>query len=210
MTPDEFVLNLIRTTVTTERVASVMARIAGDRIEVGPLHFGPGGTVTATGVGLIGPIQVTPVFAYGLASQQLNSLGFDATIPGELTIDLTAGSSGRPHHYEGTVVVPLRIRVLLSAPTWLVLDVAPLRADDVTVRLQTTGMATFVLQTLGDADGEVAAQVAAVVNERVAAVADLLRIDLAALLDRSWDTELLSVTAGVPVPDGPPDEDLRP
>ncbi|MDQ1364938.1 MAG: hypothetical protein QOE57_980, partial [Acidimicrobiaceae bacterium] len=61
---------------------------------------------------------------------------------------------------------------------------------EVTVRLRTTGMATFVLQTVGDANGEVAAQVAAVVNERVLAVADLRRIDLAGLLDRAWDAEV--------------------
>jgi hypothetical protein len=193
--PDEFVLNLIRKTVTTDRVADVMARIAGDRIEVGPLHFGPGGAVTATGAGIIGPIQVTPVFGYGPPSQQLNALGFDASISGDLTIDLQAGSSGHRRHYEGTVVVPLQIRVVLNAPTWVILDVAELRADDVAVRLRTTGMATFVLQTLGDADREVAAQVAAVVNERVAAVADLRRIDLAGLLDRAWDSELSSAWA---------------
>jgi hypothetical protein len=180
LTPDEFALNLIRSTITTERVAAVMARIAGERIEVGPLRFGPGGTVAATGVGLIGPIQVTPQ----------GTLGFEAHIPGDLTINLTVGSGGTNHRYEGEVVVPLRITVVLEPPTWVVLDVEPLRREDVTVRLETSGVATFVLQTIGDADGEVAAQVAAVVNQRVEAVADLRRIDLAALLDRAWDTEL--------------------
>ena len=183
--PDQFAVNLLRETLTTDRVAAVMARIAGDRIEVGPLRFGPGGAVAASGVGIIGRIQVTPSFGLGPGQ-----VGFDAAIPGDLTIDLTAGSNGRPHHYEGTVLVPLRIRVKLQAPARVLLDVEPLRPADVSVRLQTTGMATFVLQTLGDADQEVAAQVAEVVNERVAAVEHLRQVDMAALLDRAWQAEM--------------------
>jgi hypothetical protein len=196
LSPGDFALNLIRGTVTTARVAAVMKRIAGERIEVGPLRFGPGGAVTATGVGLIGPIQVTPAVGGGFGSgptgttRSTGTIAFDASIPGDLTIDLTAGSNGRRHRYEGTVLVPLHITVVFEAPAWVVLDVATLRANEVTVRLRTTGMATFVLQTVGDANGEVAAQVAAVVNERVLAVADLRRIDLAGLLDRAWDAEV--------------------
>jgi hypothetical protein len=188
LTPGEFAVNLIRGTITTDRVQAVMARIAGERIEVGPLRFGPGGAVTATGVGLIGPIQVRPAFASGAGAG--GAIAFDASIPGDLTIDLTAGSNGRRHRYEGTVLVPLHITVVFEAPAWVVLDVATLRPNEVTVRLRTTGITTFVLQTLGDANGEVATQVAAVVNERVGAVADLRRIDMAGLLDRAWDAEV--------------------
>lgn len=196
---DQFALNLIRQTVTTERVATVIARIAGERIEVGPLHFGPAGAVSATGLGLIGAVQVTATHGGGGAGSGasgagadlgLGQIGFEATIPGDLTIDLTAGSGGRIHRYEGTVVVPMTIGVELRAPARVVLAVAPLRPGDVIVRLRTTGMATFVLQTLGDADREVAAQVAKVVNERVDAVADLRQIDMATLLDRAWPAEM--------------------
>jgi len=181
LSPEQFVTNLIRQTVTTDRVASVMARIAGERIEVGPLRFGPGGAVAAQGVGLIGAIEVTPAMG--------GALGFNAVVPGDLTIDLTAGSAGRRHRYEGSVSVRLHIRVLLQPPAAVLLEVTPLQPSDVSVQLQTSGVATFVLQTLGDADREVAAQVATVVNERVAAVADLRRVNLAALLDRAWDDE---------------------
>jgi hypothetical protein len=195
ITLDQFALNLIRQTVTTERVATVIARIAGDRIEVGPLRFGPGGAVAATGVGLIGSVQVTAHHDAGSGLAQLGQLGFEASIPGDLTIDLTAGSTGRIHRYEGSVVVPMRISIELEAPARVVLAVAPLRPGDVSVRLRTTGMATFVLQTLGDADREVAAQVAKVVNERVDAVADLRQIDMAALLDRAWPGEMADLEA---------------
>lgn len=193
VTPDQFALNLLSETVTTDRVAAVMARIAGERIEVGPLRFGPGGAVSATGAGLIGRIAVTAcdaVGGFGPANASAGIMSFDASIPGDLTIDLMAGSAGRTHRYQGTVVVPLRIAVRLLAPTWVLLDVAPLRSAEVTVQLRTNGLATFVLQTLGDANREVAAQVAAVVNKRVEAVADLRRIDLASLLDHAWDAEI--------------------
>jgi hypothetical protein len=171
-----------------------MARIAGDRIEVGPLRMGPGGAVAATGVGHIGRIEVTADSGSGTFGRagfrQAGILGFGATIPGDLTINLSAGSAGRTHRFEGTVVVSMSIVVQLHEPTLVVLDVAPVRPSDVVVEVETTGIATFVLQTLGDANREVATQVAHVVNDRVAAVADLRRIDLADLLDQVWDTEL--------------------
>jgi hypothetical protein len=192
ITAEQFALNLIRQTVTTDRVAAVMARIAGERIEVGPLRFGPGGAVTATGVGLIGRIEVTPASGRGPGG---DPVGFEARVPGDLTIDLTAGSGGRVRRYEGSVIVTLRITVVVHAPARVVLDVATLDGDDVAVRLNTTGMATFVLQTLGDANREVAAQVAKVVNDRVAAVADIREIDFAALLDRAWPAEMAELEA---------------
>ncbi len=190
VTPSQFALDLIQGTVTTDRVAAVMTRIAGERIEVGPLRFGPGGAVIASGVGLVGPIAVTrSVGGWGGAGGG-PPLAFGVTIPGELAIDLTAGGGGRRHRYEGSVVVSLHIAVLLEPQATVMLDVTPLRPSDVVVELRTSGMATFVLQTLGDADREVAAQVAALVNERVDAVADLRRIDLADLLDQAWDGEM--------------------
>jgi len=192
--PDQFARNLIGQTFTTDRVAAVMARIAGERIEVGPLRFGPGGVVAATGVGLIGNIGVV---ARNGAGSEGGWLGFRASIPGDLTIDLTVGSGGSSHRYQGRVVVTLEIAITLEDPTWVVLDVAPLEASDVEVHLQTTGVTTFILQTIGDANGEVAGQVAAVVNERVAAVADLRRIDLGALLDGAWDGQLAARLATV-------------
>jgi hypothetical protein len=182
LSAEQFVVSLLRETITCERVAAVMARIAGERIEVGPLRMGPGGAVTALGAGVIGDIKVTPVPG--------PVLGFEAVVPGALTIDLSAGSNGRVHRYLGEVLVPMRIQTLLEAPAWVVLDVAALRPADVSVQLQTAGVATFVLQTLGDADREVAAQVAHVVNDRVADVAELRRIDLVDLLDRAWDEGL--------------------
>jgi hypothetical protein len=111
-------------------------------------------------------------------------------VPGELTIDLTVGK--KTHYFAGSVEVPLRLGVVLASPVVLVLDVTPVRPDDVAVRLRTSGMATFVLQTLGDADGEIAAQVAGVVNDKVRSVKDLCRIDVGALLDQVWDAELLA------------------
>lgn len=190
VTPEQFALDLIQGTVTTDRVAAVMTRIAGDRIEVGPLRFGPGGAVTASGVGLVGPITVTRALGGWGGAGKGRLVAFDVTIPGELSIDLIAGSGGRRHRYDGTVVVSLHIAVLLEPRATVMLDVTPLGPGDVAVALHTSGMATFLLQTLGDADREVAAQVASLVNERVGAVADLRRIDLAALLDHAWDDEM--------------------
>ena len=177
---DEFARNLITEAITTDRVAAVIAGIAGDRIEVGPLHFGPRGAVSATGVGIIGPVTVDREIG--------STIHFDATVPGHLTIDLRAGQ--HRYRYLGTVVVPLRITVQPAAPVLLILGVEPIRPSDVKVRLNTSGISTFILQTIGDADTEVAAQVAEIVNDRARSVADLCRLDVATLLDEAWDRDL--------------------
>lgn len=177
LTADQFVTNLLGQTLTPERVAKVMARIAGTRIEVGPLPVGPGGAITASGVGLIGTIDVAPVPGDGLA--------FTASVPAQLTFDLALGSAKKS--YQGTVGVPLAIQLLLEPPAAVFLQVSPLLPSEVTVKLMTEGIDAFVLQSLGHADDEVAEQVAKVVNQRVAEVAGLRRIDLADLVDRSWD-----------------------
>lgn len=177
---DRFARNLLTRTITPARVAAVIGAVAGDRVEVGPLTFGPGGAVSACGVATIGEVSA------GLGAGR--DIGFDARIPSDLTLDLTVG--GTHHRYQGQVEVHLTIAVQLSDPAVVVLAVAPVRPADVSVRLQTTGMAAFVLQTLGNADGEIAARVSDVVNEQVEAVEALRRIDVGALLDEAWDSEL--------------------
>lgn len=178
----QFATSLLALTLTPDRVAAVMARIAGERVEVGPLTFGPGGMITASGVGLIGKIDVTP--RTGLTDGQL---GFEAAIPGDLTINLAAGSGESVHSYPGTVLAPLHITVQLLEPARVFLAVDPLQAHEVKVELRPEGMAAVLLQ-LGRADQVVADQVSKVVNQRVAAVADLRTIDLVELVDRSWET----------------------
>lgn len=177
---EQFARNLLTHAITPERVATVIRAIAGERVEVGPLTFGPGGAASASGVAIVGPVWV------GRATAR--TIGFDARIPSSLTLDLTV--AGKQYRYQGPVEVRVSIAVELNAPAFVVLAVAPVRPADVTVKLQTTGMAAFVLQTLGDADGEVAIQVSKIVNEQVKAVDSLCRIDVAALLDQVWDTEL--------------------
>jgi len=177
---EQFARNLLTHAMTPERVAAVIAAIAGDRVEVGPLTFGPGGAASASGVAIIGPVSVERA--------AVRDIGFDARIPSRLTLNLTV--AGKQYEYQGPVEVHLSIAVKLESPAVVVLAVAPVKPADVSVRLETTGMAAFVLQTLGDADGEVAIQVSDVVNHQVAAVESLRRIDVGALLDQVWDSEL--------------------
>jgi hypothetical protein len=112
-------------------------------------------------------------------------LGFEASIPAELTIDLSAG--GPSHRFLGDVVVPLRIQTVLEAPACALLQVATLRPEEVSVELRVNAMMAVILQTLGNANGEVAEQVALVVNRRVGEVVGIRRIDLVTLVDLAWD-----------------------
>lgn len=177
---EQFAFNLLSHAITADRVAAVITSIAGDRVEVGPLVFGPGGAASVIGVADIGPVRVR--------STGGREIGFEATVPGALTLEVTVRR--HQYRYDGDVSVPLRISVQLTSPVVVVLSIATVRPPEVAVRLRTSGMAAFVLQTLGDADHEIAIQVAQIVNERARSVDHLCRIDVGTLLDEAWDSDL--------------------
>jgi hypothetical protein len=164
--------------ITPERLAAVIADIAGDRVDVGPLPAGPGGAASARAVGRIGVIE----------ARRVDDLVFEATIPVELA--LTVRLAGRPHRYEASVSVPLRITVALEAPVTLVLDVQKVRGREVRAVLRSSGVAAGIIGQLGDMRREVARQVAHYVNERATAATEPRRIDIGRMIDQVWDTDV--------------------
>jgi hypothetical protein len=174
----EFGRNFVARAITPGRLAGVIADIAGQRIEVGPLAAGPAGAATARAVGRVGQV----------GAGRLADDTFEATIPVDL--DLTVRLAGRSHRYKATSTIPLRISVTLEAPMTLLLDVHTVRARDVQADVRWSGVAAGIIGQLGDIRREVARHIARYVNERAIASADLRRIDIGRMIDELWDSEL--------------------
>jgi hypothetical protein len=96
--------------------------------------------------------------------------------------------AGAKHRFAGDIGIPLGITVHAAPPLTLVIDIDPVRADDIALDLRASGLRSKVIQRIGDVDGELRRQVARVVNERVASedAARLRTIDILSLIDSSW------------------------
>ena len=159
ITYEEFGTNFVAHVVTPERVGATIERLAGEELAVGPLQAGPGGAASVMATGRIGPIRPQIVLTR-------DRLSFDAVIPIELNLDVrVAGVSNR---YNGSVDVALRLDVRAVAPVMLIIDVATVTPEDVTVSLEAEQLRARFLQRVGDVDEEVRRAVAEMVNERLA------------------------------------------
>ena len=165
--------------VSDERVRSAVAEIAGDTIEVGPLPAGPGGVAGARAKGTIREVVIE-------ADRSGEPLRFAVTLEVDLTLRVEV--AGVPHRYQADVVVRLRLSVWARPPLGLFIDVAPFGAADVTCRVRADGVRAKVLQRLGRVDDEIRANVARVVNERLASDAGRAarEIDLLPLIEQAW------------------------
>jgi hypothetical protein len=114
-------------------------------------------------------------------------LGFDATIPIDLQLDVRV--AGANHRYNGDVKVSLRLSVRAVAPLSLVIDVDDVRAEDVEVSLKAEGVRAKFLQRLGGMDEEVRRAVATIVGERLESpeAREVRELHILDFVDEAWD-----------------------
>lgn len=179
ITYEQFGVNFVTHVVTPERVGATIGRLAGDEVKAGPIQAGPGGAASVTATGSIGEIRPRVDFTS-------DRLGFEAIIPIDLRLDVRV--AGAAHRYRGHVRVPLRLDVRAEEPVTIVIDVAPVRAGDVTVELSADGIRAKVLQRLGNVDDEVRRTVAEIVNERLSSeeAAQARVLDILGYVDNAW------------------------
>lgn len=176
---ERFGVNFVTHVVTAERVGATIARLAGTEVRAGPMAAGPAGAASVTASGRVGEIRPQPTF-------RQESLGFEATIPIDLRLDVRV--AGASHRYQGAVRVPLHLSVRAVAPVTLVIDVEPVLADDVQVELAADGLRAKVLQRLGNVDEEVRRAVASIVNERLDSeeAQEVRLLDMLSYVDIAW------------------------
>jgi hypothetical protein len=177
---EQFGVNFVTKVVTPERVAATIGRVSGSTVSAGPMAAGPGGAASVTATGTIGDIEAQVSFRREL-------LGFDATIPIDLQLDVRVAGSN--HRYIGDVTVSLRLGVRAVAPLSLMIDVDQVRPEDVRVSLKAGGVRAKFLQRLGGIDEEVRSTVATIVGQRLEspearAVRELHILDF---VDQAWN-----------------------
>ena len=176
---EQFGVNFVRHAVTAERIKASITGLAGDDIVSGPNPAGPGGIATATSTGRIGEVRVLP--------EPGDLVRFRAVLPIDLDLDIKLGPIS--NRFKGLVEVPLVMTVHISHPLTLVIETRPVTGNEISVDIRPTSAGADLLKRVGDIDAEVKAEVARIVNEKMntPAAREQREIDIAELIDRSWD-----------------------
>ncbi len=182
MSYQDFGAALIDEAVTTARIERAVAEVAGDRVEVGPLHVGPGDAASVVAKGGIG----APTARAALAGDD-GTRRFTVAIPVEL--NLSVKLAGTLHRFESSVRVHLHLAVRAAArPLSLVIDIAPPEPFDMEVDVRASGMVGRVLGRLGNVDAKIRNEVVRFITARLDA-ADAKAatvIDIGATVEAMW------------------------
>lgn len=163
--------------VSPERVVDAVRRIAGEVVELGPIRAGPGGRATVFAAGTVGEPEAD--------EQSSDPLTYAVHLPVAVSIQVKVGTVS---HFAAEGSIALQLTVGMAAPLTLLIDVAPITADDVRFRIEAKGVQARILGRAGDVDGELRRHTAAYVNERIGGpeAARLTRIDLVPLIESVW------------------------
>ncbi|HMC38163.1 MAG TPA: hypothetical protein VKI19_00785 [Acidimicrobiales bacterium] len=163
--------------VTPERVVDAVARIAGDRVELGPIKAGPGGRATVNAHGRIGEPQAD--------EEAAEPLTYTVRVPVDVSLQVKVGTVNR---YAASGTIDMRLVVRTAEPLKIVIDVEPVRPEQVRFEIEAKGMPARFLGRAGDVDGELRRHTAAYVNERIGHpdTSRFTTIDLLPLMERVW------------------------
>ena len=168
-----------------EQASTLIARLVGDTISVGPEQVGPKGRATAFATGRVGAVTVTPLPG---ASEQSMIL----TIPAALTIEVRLGR--RYSKQFGTnIAVPLRITPRITDPLQLDIEVRRPQPQDLVVDIELARFSVALLQAVGNID--------TLLRERIIEFIDgvldspegqaATRVDLGRVIDDAWNSGLV-------------------
>ena len=144
--------------VTAERVRQAFAGFAGRPVEVGPLRAGPGKLVAVRATGEIGAGAVREV-----------SDGFEVALPVALDLAVGVTGAGRGNRFHAEVVVPLHLVPRCGEDVHLVITIDEVRSGDVHLVVRSGDTLAGLVGRAGRIEQQLAGQVAAAVNRRVAA-----------------------------------------
>lgn len=178
MSYEQFGVNFISHAVTAERIKASITGLTGSDIVSGPNPAGPGGIASARSVGRVGEVRVVP--------EPDDLVRFRAVLPIDLDLEIRLGPV--TNTFKGLVEVPLSLTVHARQPLTIQIEIRPVTGSDVQADIRPVGAGADLLKRVGNVDGEVRAEVARIVNEKMntedAKAARV--IDVAALVEDSW------------------------
>jgi hypothetical protein len=159
LTDAEFGRAFLRRAVTRPRLEAALASLATKQFRIGPISSGPIGLASVAAEGRLEPATV--------GEPDEATYAFPVTVPAALDLAVKVGVATKLH---ADVRIDLTLTPRAAAPLLLVVDLAPVRAVDVRITWQGTGLAaavTNVLEAVTDElRGQVARQVRSALNGR--------------------------------------------
>ncbi|WP_157534886.1 hypothetical protein [Nocardia inohanensis] len=179
----EFADRLLRAAADPGRIATLIAAVIGDTIEVGPLPLAPGGLVSAAAVGRAREVRVIP------AADDYRVMAVRAPILLGLRVQLL----GMVARYSAIVSVSTEIRLIPRLPCALSVEIAPVRGEQITTRLYARDALAKVIRYAVPVEALIESHVARYVNTVLEGpeVLGLRHIDVAEAIERAWDSGLL-------------------
>ncbi|MFE9578069.1 hypothetical protein ACFYO1_16905 [Nocardia sp. NPDC006044] len=174
-----FADGLLRAATRPERVAELVDRLVGDRIDTGPIPIGPGGFLSAVAGGQAERIRIEP--------SETDCCDIAVIFP--VTFRIRVGLGGIQADYLGAACIRTRVRLVPQEPCALSIQHRLITRRDVAVRVQAQNLLARFTGAFARVDNLVAEHVVAYVNSVVTSpgVLDASRIDVAELIDRAWD-----------------------
>ena len=175
---EKFGVNFVGYAVTAERIKESITGLTTEEIVSGPNPAGPGGIATAKSVGRIGEVRVLP--------EPDDLLRFRAVLPIELDLDIKLGPVS--NRYKGLIEVPVLMTVRIADPLTIVIEVSQVHGNEIKADIRPANVGADLLSRVGNIEGEVKAEVARLVNEKMnsPAAKESRVIDVAELIDRAY------------------------
>lgn len=150
--------------VTSAVIADVIAQVAGDVIDVGPMRVGPGRVARVTARGTLRRAEVRDASgALGVAGVPGAELAFDAQIP--IALELVIEVAGGRYRYTADLQVQVHASIGREGDEAVVI-LRQLTGRDIRVQLKAHGLQAKLLAKVGDGEGELRREVVAYVNDR--------------------------------------------
>lgn len=183
LSPVEFADEVLRAAARPERIATVVARIIGDSLDIGPVPLGPGGVLTARAAGRPEQIRIEP------STTDHREVG--VIVPILLRLNVSLGTVNA--RFLAAVCVRTRITLVPNRPCALLVQQDEVRRGDVIATVRGDNVLGRVLEHLGPIAPMVVDHVVAYANSLFTRpeLAELRRIDVADLIERAWDAGLI-------------------
>ncbi|WP_020496341.1 hypothetical protein [Sciscionella marina] len=183
LSPDGFAAEFLRRAASPDRIAAIVRDLVGDHIEFGPVPVGPGGIATAKATGKVR-------FVHG---EPRGGDGTRVDVHTEVDVHISVRVAGRTVRFEALMLNTNRITLRLVAPLLIVIDIADMAEEDISLQLALPGMVARTLQRVGNVDAEVREHTKGYIDRLVRSerAAALMRIDVGRLIDQAWSSGLV-------------------
>jgi hypothetical protein len=183
LTAEDFVRRTLTAAAPPRRVSEVVARLVGDKITIGPISAGPCEAASATAIGVRGAVR----------AELCDDAVWDQIVTIPIDLSVLVEVVGGIARFRGPVEVQTRIRLRIEQPCDVVVEIEEVRAHNISAAVQGIGVSARLVGRLGGIDDILTEEIIAYVNDLIRSpeFESALHIDVAGLLGRAWEADLV-------------------